>query len=456
MVDCSVNFMGLKLKNPLIAAAGPVTSNVEMVETLAENGIAAIVTKTGFTKNEYEKWVGRKNIFPYKPVYKYQSLINGRLLSLPTLLDVPVNDTAKRVERLKKIGIPIIGSIMGLSIRGYVESAKMLENAGVDAIELDLCCTIPEFTSIYKYTGQNVNFYPKIYSKLIQEVKRNVSVPVGAKSSVSLYLYAKIFEGLIRSKIKNCLPDSVTLVGQLDQNPGINLDTLKPVVPHIPTFGWQGDLSFLTFSALAVFSSTLGTKILPLSASGGIKDYKDVIQSLMFGAATVQLQSVILDKGPEIVSKILTEMENYLNSKGILRIDELIGVTSKEFIPALMVGRFMRERDKLFGLVTAKVQPDLCNGCGICKSICTERAIEIIEKKAVIPEKVKCRACNLCILKCPRKAISLDNQAFLDEFIDNFRNTSEIESFRKFMSKNRIGLMDILLMPWDLKKWGLG
>jgi hypothetical protein len=85
-----------------------------------------------------------------------------------------------------------------------------------------------------------------------------------------------VIEGLIRSKLKNSLPDFITLVGQLDENPGVNLENLKPLIADIPTFGWQGTLSGLTYSALATFSSSLGTENPYLSASGGIRDYEGV------------------------------------------------------------------------------------------------------------------------------------------------------------------------------------
>ena len=106
MADLSVDFAGIRLENPLVASAGPVTANVEMARKLRDAGVGAIVTKTGFTKKEYERWVGRTAIFPYKPVYKYQSLHKGKLLSLPTLSDVPVSDMARRVEQMKALECP--------------------------------------------------------------------------------------------------------------------------------------------------------------------------------------------------------------------------------------------------------------------------------------------------------------------------------------------------------------
>lgn len=454
MADLSVAFAGLKLKNPIIAAAGPITTNVENVHRLADAGIAAVVTKTGFVKSEYEKWVGRKNIFPYKPVYKYLDLRGGRLLSYPTLADVPVSEMARRVESMKRFGIPVIGSIMGLSPAGYRESAKILASAGADAIELDLCCTIPEFTTRYRYAGQNVNFYPGKYARLAAIVKDAVDVPVGIKSTVSLYLYGRIFESLVRCKLKNSLPDFITLVAQLDENPGVNLDTLEPLIPHFPVMGWQGTLSKATYSAVAAFSSLLGTQNPYLSASGGIHDHEGVINAMALGAATVQLQTAIIDKGPGVVTRILRSLEEHLDAHGIKTAESVIGAASRDYIPSMVVGRFMLERDALFGKIFAQVDGSACTGCGLCSQVCTEDAVVFGDGKAAIDE-TKCRACNLCVLKCPAGAIRLKNGELLEQFIEKYKNLQSVRLFREFMGKPRVGFLDKILILKNLRQWGL-
>ena len=453
MADLSVHFAGLKLDNPLIAAAGPITGNVEMAKKLSDAGVAAIVSKTSFIKREYEKWVGRKDIFPYKPVYKYQGLENGRLLSLPTQSDVPVDELARRVEKIKKSGITVIASVIGLSVKGYTESAKLFENAGADAIELNFCCTIPEFTTLYRYAGENVSLNPKIYAKLIKAVKQVVSIPVGAKSTVSLAVYAKIFEGLMRAKIANSLPEFITLTGQLDQNPGVDLETLKPLIPHVSTFGWQGSLSRLTYSALGTFSSSFGTDTPMLSASGGIHDHEGVITAMALGATTVQIHTAILDKGPKVISRILKKLDAHLDAHGISHIRDVIGMASQDYIPSFLIGRFMRQRDQLFGTVYAGVEDELCNGCGICESVYTEHAVAIQDKCAVI-DKSQCRGCNLCVLKCPTEALQLENRDELEEMIGRFKGSPASASLRHFMHKDKIGLLDLAMLPGKLKSWG--
>ncbi|MBI5117125.1 4Fe-4S binding protein [Candidatus Poribacteria bacterium] len=455
MANLSVNFAGLQLANPLIASAGPITANAEHIKKLEEAGIGAIVTKTGFTKKEYERWVGRSDIFPYKPAYKYMSLKDGTLLCLPTLSDVPVSETAKRIERMKRdLNIPIIASIMGLSLAGYRESARIVEDAGADAIELDLCCPLPEFTTLYRYAGQNASLDPKVYAQIIKCAKKAVSIPVGVKSTVSLYVSPRILNGLIRSKLANRLPDFLTVVGQLDQNPGVDLETLKPLIPHIPSFGWEGELHRLTYSALAVFSSALGTTNPALSASGGIRDYQGVVQAMALGATTVQFQTAILDKGPAVISKILKDLNSYLDARGLSRLDQIVGIGSKDCIPASVLGEFMLARDTLYGVLCAAVDAGLCTGCETCARVCTENAITVKDKKAVI-EKAKCRACNLCVLKCPVKAISLDNIVELEKLMDKYKHSEKASALKGFMNKKKIGRIDALLFIRQMKKWGL-
>ena len=453
MADLSVNFAGLRLDNPLIAAAGPITGNIEMARKLSDAGIGAIVTKTSLVKREYEKWVGRKDIFPYKPIWKYQGMENGRLFSLPTLSDVPVSDLAKRVEKIKKLNMTVICSVMGLSVKGYLESARILENAGADAIELNFCCPMPEFTGLHKYAGENVSFNPKIYSRIVKAIKKRVSVPVGVKSTVSLTMYARIIEGLLRAKIANSLPEFITLTGQLDQNPGVDLETLKPFIPRISTFGWQGTLSELTYSSLATFSSSLGTDNPMLSASGGIRNYEGMVNAMALGATTVQLHTVILDKGPEVVTRILKDLDSYLDSHRISRVKDIIGIACRDYIPSILIGKFMRERDALFGTVYAAVDTDLCNGCGTCEHVCTENAVVINEGKAAI-DRGKCRGCNLCVLKCPTNAIRLENSDKLDELITQIKQSESAVSFKEFMRKDRIRALDVLTLRGKLRSWG--
>jgi dihydropyrimidine dehydrogenase (NAD+) subunit PreA len=444
----------LRLKNPLVAAAGPITANVEMVERLVDAGVAAIVTKTGFVRDEYERWIGRKSFFPYKPVYKYQALRGGRLLALPALAELPVEEMAARISEMKRLGVPVIGSVMGLSVDGYSRSARVLVEAGADAIEIDLCCTIPEFTTLYPLAGQNVNFTPKNYARIVAAVKRAVRVPVGVKSTVSLYIYGKVLEGLIRAKIKNVLPDFVTLVGQLDQNPGVDLERLAPIIPHVPTFGWQGSLAPLTYSAVATFSSIFGVERPQFSASGGIHDHASVVTALALGATTVQLQSAVLDKGVEVVSQILRSLENYMGAHGLASLASIVGKASGDYIPATLLGRFMRERDGLFGRMVAAARREACNGCGLCARVCTEDAIVMENGKPLI-DKARCRACNLCVLKCAQGALYLENHHLLDELAARFKNGPEIRSFRQFMAKQQIGWRDLVQLPKNLRRWGL-
>jgi dihydroorotate dehydrogenase/ferredoxin len=453
MVDLSVHFAGLKLNNPLIASAGPITAEYESVKRLAEAGIGAVITKTGFTEREYEQWVGKRIEFPFKPVYKYQGFENGALFSLPTLSDVPVDRFARRIEKMKELEIPVIASIMGLSLRGYRESARIAEAAGADAIEIDLCCTIPDFVTKHKYAGENATLNPRYYARIVRAVKNVVSIPVGVKSTLSLYAAPRVLEGLVRLKLRNSVPDFITIVGQLDHNPGVNLDTLLPVIPHVPSFGWTGALSELTYSELAVFSSTLGTVDPLLSASGGIGDWRGAVTCLALGATTVQLQSVILRRGAGVVKRIIGDLTEYADARGIDSLHTIIGTAAKHFIPALALGDFMRERYTLFGRIYAVVDDRRCTGCGLCEQVCPDSAIHRANERPNIDESL-CRACNLCVITCPAGALSLSNEEALNQLIETYKRSEKARDFRKFMSARRIGIADLVGLHKKLKYWG--
>jgi dihydropyrimidine dehydrogenase (NAD+) subunit PreA len=453
-LELNVNFAGLELRNPLIASAGPITADVQKVKRLVDAGIGAVVTKTGFIEKEYEKWIERKNIFPYKPVYKYLSLNHGTLLSQPTLADIPVEKFMRRIKDMKKLEIPIIASIMGLSIKGYIESARIMENAGADAIELDWCCNIPEFITIYKYAGENVSFNPKIYAKIVKSVKKEVSIPVGAKTTTTASSFPRIIEGLIRSKFANSMPDFVTLAGQLAQNPGIDINTLKPIFPA-PALGWTGNgMENVTFAAVSLCSTSIGINNPEISAVGGIKNYENVITALILGATTVQIQTAIIDKGPSLISKLTEGLTKFLNDHGFGSIKEIIGSAVDDIVPALVFGEFWRERGLLYKVVYADVDPTLCNGCGICAQLCLEDAINV-DDVAVI-DIDKCRGCNLCVIKCPQNAIKLKNIGEYSKLIEKYKASEKAKEFKDFMNKKqKIGIFEILKFYRKMKKWGL-
>jgi len=147
-------------------------------------------------------------------------------------------------------------------------------------------------------------------------------------------------------------------------------------------------------------------------------------------------------------------MEEYLDRKGIARVSDIVGRASRDYISAIDLGGFMRDRDGLFGRVTASVDPSACSGCGLCARLCTEGAASMDGGRPAI-DASKCRACNLCVLKCPSRAMALAGSEALAELVAEYRASPAGAGFKAFMGKRRLGPFDYLSLPRKLKEWKL-
>jgi len=174
MVDLSTDYMGLKLKNPIVASSSPLCENVDNIVEMERAGAAAVVLQSLFEEqvNAEEKELDR---------YTTQSNESyaEALTYFPAMTDYRFapDEYLEHIKRVKKaVSIPVIGSLNGVSTGGWIRYAKLMENAGVDGLELN----------IY-YLPTDPDMEPQkiecMYRDLLRAVKRSVSVPVAVKLS---------------------------------------------------------------------------------------------------------------------------------------------------------------------------------------------------------------------------------------------------------------------------------
>ncbi len=287
MSDLSVSYLGLNLKSPLIAGSSGLTDSVEKVAKLAENGAGAIVLKSLFEEQiKYEAGsMLEEGNYPEAEDYLSSYVRSNRVDSYLKLIE----------DSKSKAGIPIIASVNCVSAGEWVSFAKLAEEAGADALELNVYF-IPLKGS------ETSEHYEKIYFDLLTAVKRETKIPIAVKIGQNFTNIPGFVE-----KLYNHGAQSAVLFNRF-YAPDINIDkiTFTPAeVLSAPeeirnSLRWVGIVSSLV-------------KQIEICASTGIHDSSAVIKQILAGAKAVQVCSALYKKGPEYLQTMNKEIESWMD-----------------------------------------------------------------------------------------------------------------------------------------------
>ena len=308
-VDLKTKYLGLELRNPLVASASPMTGKIENLARLDEAGVGAIVLPSLFEEqivheetqrvevDEYgaESFGEALNYFP--PLENYNT---GTELYLEL-----IRDAKKRVK------VPVIGSLNGTTTGGWLRYAKLIEEAGADALELNiyLIAADPE------ESGAEVE---QKYVDLVETVKKEISIPLAVK--IGPY-FSSIGNMMLR--LQDAGADGLVLFNRFLQ-PDIDLEALQ-VHPNV-----ELSTSFesrLPLRWIALLRDDLKAW---LSATSGVQGVPDVVKLLLAGADTVQMTSALLRRGPVHVSNVMPGLRSWLEPNEYKSVDQLRGSMSRE------------------------------------------------------------------------------------------------------------------------------
>lgn len=283
--------MKLKLKNPLVASASPLSKSLDNLRRLEDAGIAAIVNESLM-----EEQVTREAYELYRSTTQGTESFAESLTYFPEPPELVVgpDEYLKHISRVKKaVQVPVIASLNGYSDGGWTKYAKLLELAGADALELNIYFipTDPEIGSAE---------VEEKYLNILKAVKKNVSIPVAVKIGPFFSSMANMAK-----RLDEAGADALVLFNRFYQ-PDIDLDTLE-IVPNILLSTPQA--MRLPLRWVAILHGRLKAS---LAATSGIHDATDVLKMLMAGADVTMLCSVLLKKGPGHVSRILKDMEQWM------------------------------------------------------------------------------------------------------------------------------------------------
>lgn len=387
-----MKFAGMNLKNPIIIASGPTTAKIEQLEAAERFGAAGVSIKHVMTRQTYQGklrcYSAPENVMVF-PSDKRLTLDEGlKLIDLAkkrTSLAVLVNFSSQEPE-----------------LAAYGELAKKFEEAGADALEINMCCPnfglgkkelgLPdEETEGGALTGQN----PKLAAAIVAIAKANCRIPVIPKLTPTALDIGKVAVACV-----NAGADGLSLVG----GPSLAAPPVDIYHGGRPVYPLMGQSSFgaITGSAIRYNTFKVTAQVaervkVPLTSSGGIDTWEHAIQMMMWGAASVGICSATMWRGFEAVDQIRRGMERFLAEQGYASYDEIVGLSLK----------YLTSSDRIeLGSGYAVIDPAKCKACGVClKPGHCDAVVRDGDQMKI--QSQQCLGCSVCVELCKFGAIRM-------------------------------------------------
>jgi dihydroorotate dehydrogenase (fumarate) len=310
MTDLSTEYVGLKLKNPIIAASSGLTGTLDGMTSMEKNGAAAVVIKSIFEEEIL------LDIRQQLKEAEENPMIYSELSETLDYIDLHIREDklGKFLELIrqakKTLSIPVIGSINCVSGEDWVHFTKKMEDAGADALELNIFLNPADF--------KNKEF-EKSYFRIIEKVLAEVKIPLTIKIS-------KYFTRLGLS-VKALSETGVAGIVMFNRFYTPDIDIEKISLAPAQMFSNPLELPE-TLRWIAIMSEKVDCD---LAASTGIHSGEDLIKMLLAGANAVEVASTLYKNGPEVIGRMLTKLEKWMSDKGFDSIEQFRGKVSHEY-----------------------------------------------------------------------------------------------------------------------------
>lgn len=310
-MDMSTEYMGLALKNPIVPSSSPLSHNVDSIRRLEDAGAAAVVMYSLFEEQitfesyyvDYYLEHGTESFFEARNYFPEMENYN-----------VGPDQYVDLIRRAKEaVDIPIIGSLNGISPGGWTDYASLIQDAGADALELNVYY-IP--TNL-EQSGVEVE---ENYLDILRDVKKAVSIPVAMKLSPYFSSTANMAH-----RLSECGANAIVLFNRFYQ-PDFDLETLE-VSPRLVLSGAHEMRLPLTWVAIL-----FGRVSLDFAISTGVHTYQDALKALMAGAKVAMMASELLQGGVKRIGQILDEMKHWMIEREYESVKQMIGSMSRQHV----------------------------------------------------------------------------------------------------------------------------
>jgi dihydroorotate dehydrogenase (fumarate) len=312
MVDLTTNYLGLKLKNPLVPSASALSNKLDSIKKMEDAGASAIVLESLFEEQI------RMDTEDFETGLEHGTESYAEALSYfpkPTEYRLGPEMYIEHVAEAKAaVKIPVIASLNGASVGGWTEYAKDIQKAGADALELNIYY-IPTDLDL---AGQAVE---QTYLDILRAVKKSVTIPVAVKLSP---FFSNM--GNMAKRLDEAGADALVLFNRFYQ-PDINLENLE--VEH--TILWSTPQARrLPLRWIAILYGRIKAQ---LAATSGIHNAQDVLKMLMAGASITQLCSVLYKQGFEQIKTIERDMVRWMEEHEYESVAQMQGSLSQKNCP---------------------------------------------------------------------------------------------------------------------------
>ncbi len=312
MIDLSTQYLGLKLRNPLVVSASPLCKDIANLRQMEDAGASAVVLHSLFEEqinvesNELDRFLWDGSEFSAESTTIFPDLVN---------YNIGPDGYLEHIRQAKQaVSIPVIASLNGVSRGGWVSYARDMQQAGADAIELNVYFVPADPAS-------NSDEIEKLYLDLVTEIRHTVTIPVAVKVGPYFSAFANMAQ-----RLEAAGANGIVIFNRFYQ-PDFDLDALE-VKPSLTLSNSSELLLRLHWAAMLY-----GNIHADIAITGGVHNVEDVVKSMMSGAKVTMLTSALLQNGIGYLRPLRNQLEAWLEKREYESVKQMQGSMSQQNVP---------------------------------------------------------------------------------------------------------------------------
>ena len=385
-------FCGIPLENPFLLSSSVVASTYDMCARAFDAGWAGVAYKT----------ICSFPIHEASPRFSAITGDSGSIIGFKNIEQLSDHSVAENMEIFRRLkgNYPtkfILASIMGKNEKEWEDLARLCEENGADAIELNFSCPNMADGGL----GSDIGQVPALVERFTAAARRGANIPILAKLTPNVAKMSPAAEAA-----KHGGADGIAAINTIKSIIGVSPHTYvsAPAVHGMSAVGgYSGNaVKPIALRFIAELAQNPVLDGMHLSAMGGVETWQDALEFLLLGAGSIQATTAVMQYGYRIIDDLKAGLNLYLAEKGLDSVEATRGLA----VDSVSETTDVLERDTI---VFPKFHREKCIGCGRCFISCADgghQAIQLSKDRKPILVPGKCAGCHLCVLVCPQRAIS--------------------------------------------------